>query len=79
MPSLVRKGLDKPDETRPFESGSGGVEVVNTDGGPVGRATFEPGWLWSTHVKPIAGTDSCQAAHTGYFTSGRMKGRDGRR
>jgi hypothetical protein len=24
-------------------------------------------------VKPIAGTDSCQAAHIGYFVSGRMK------
>ena len=24
-------------------------------------------------MKPIAGTDSCQAAHTGYFISGRMK------
>ena len=38
----------------------------------VGRATFLPGWRWSEHVKPIAGTDSCQAAHLGYFVSGRM-------
>jgi quercetin dioxygenase-like cupin family protein len=73
MASLVRKSFDTPDETRPFEDGSGKLELVNTDGGPVGRATFEPGWRWSTHVKPIAGTDSCQAAHTGYFVSGRMK------
>ena len=27
--------------------------------------TFEPGWQWSKHVKPIAKTDSCQAAHMG--------------
>jgi hypothetical protein len=32
--------------------------------GAVGRATFEPGWRWSEHVKPIAKTESCQAAHT---------------
>ena len=32
-----------------------------------------PGWRWSEHVQPIARTDSCQAAHTGYFVSGRMK------
>jgi quercetin dioxygenase-like cupin family protein len=32
-----------------------------------------PGWKWSEHVRPIAKTDSCQAAHTGYFVSGRMK------
>lgn len=36
------------------------------------RGTFEPGWRWSEHVKPIAGTDSCQAAHMGYCVSGRM-------
>ena len=40
--------------------------------GAVGRATFMPGWRWSEHVKPIAKTDSCQAAHLGYFVSGRM-------
>ena len=31
-----------------------------------------PAGRWSDHVKPIAKTDSCQAAHTGYFVSGRM-------
>ena len=56
-----------------FEDGMGKIEIVNADAGPVGRATFEPGWQWSKHVKPIAGTESCQAGHTGYFVSGRMK------
>jgi hypothetical protein len=37
------------------------------------RCTLGAGWKWSEHVKPIAKTDSCQAAHTGYFVSGRMK------
>jgi quercetin dioxygenase-like cupin family protein len=69
---MVRKSLDSPDETRPFEDGKGKLQLVNTDTGPVGRATFEPGWRWSEHVKPIAGTDSCQAPHLGYFVSGRM-------
>ena len=70
---MIRKNLDSPEETRPFEEGMGKLELVNLDRGPVGRATFEPGWQWSKHVKPIAGTDSCQAAHMGYFISGRMK------
>lgn len=70
---LVRKSLNSPEETRPFEGGTGQLQLVNTDGGAVGRATFQPGWRWSTHVKPIARTDSCQAAHVGYFISGRMK------
>ena len=73
MSRLIRKSLNTPDETRPFEGGTGQLEVVNAEGGAVGRATFLPGWKWSEHVKPIAKTDSCQAAHTGYFISGRMK------
>jgi quercetin dioxygenase-like cupin family protein len=72
MTGLAKKSLNTREETRPFEDGTGKMELVNLDGGPVGRATFEPGWQWSKHVKPIAGTDSCQAAHLGYFISGRM-------
>jgi quercetin dioxygenase-like cupin family protein len=55
---LQRMSLDTPEEVRPFEESKGKLELVNIDGGPVGRATFEPGW---------------QAAHVGYFISGRMK------
>jgi quercetin dioxygenase-like cupin family protein len=73
MAGLVRMSLDEAEEVRPFQDGKGKLEIVSSDGGSVGRATFEPGWQWSKHVKPIAGTDSCQAAHTGYFISGRMK------
>src|SRR5687768_13904253 len=73
MAGLIHKTFDKPEEVRSFEQDSGKIELVNLDGGAVGRATFEPGWKWSKHVKPIAGTDSCQAAHMGYFVSGRMK------
>ena len=73
MGTLSRLNFDKPDEVHPFQASSGKLELVNTESGQVGRATFEPGWKWSTHVKPIAGTDSCQSAHVGYFISGRMK------
>ncbi|MEU5433602.1 cupin domain-containing protein [Streptomyces sp. NPDC020719] len=73
MAGLVRKSFDSPEEVRPFEDGKGKLEVVNVDAGAVGRATFEPGWKWSEHVKPIAQTDSCMAAHAGYVISGRIK------
>jgi quercetin dioxygenase-like cupin family protein len=59
-------------ELRPFKDGKGQLEVVESGTGMVGRATFEPGWKWSQHVKPIAGTDSCQAAHMGFVISGQM-------
>ena len=51
MAGLIRMSLDSPEETRPFEDGKGKLELVNLEGGPVGRATFEPGWQWSKHVQ----------------------------
>ncbi len=73
MSSLVRKSFDSPDETRKFEASAGQLQLVDTATGGVGRATFQPGWRWSEHVKPLVGTDSCQTSHVGYFLSGRMK------
>jgi quercetin dioxygenase-like cupin family protein len=69
---LVRKNIGSG-EMRPFKDGMGQMELVETDDGMVGRATFPPGWRWSAHVKPIAGTESCQASHMGYVISGRMR------
>jgi len=71
MASLERKRFDQADETRKFKE-KGQVDLVEIGGGVVGLATFEPGWRWSDHVKPLAGTDSCQAAHIGYVLSGRQ-------
>src|SRR4051812_6318497 len=38
----------------------------------VARMTFQPGWRWSECVKPVAGTESCQARHAGVVHSGRL-------
>ncbi len=72
MPKMIRKSLDAPEESRLFRDGKGKVDLVNLDSGAVGRATFEPGWRWSSHVKQSAKTESCQAPHLGYYVSGRM-------
>ena len=64
------KSLNLPEEVRKFDKGK--VELVSVAGATIGRATFEPGWKWSTCVKPIANTNSCQAAHFGYQVSGTM-------
>ena len=66
------KNFDSPDEERPFE-GHGHADVLELSGHTVMRGVFEPGWKWSTDLKPIAGTDSCQVSHLGYCVSGRMK------
>jgi len=73
VPRPESKRFDQPDETRPFQAQKGKVELVNLGGGVVGRGTFEPGWRWSEHVKPIAGTESCQNAHLTYVISGRQR------
>ena len=72
MARLVKQSLDSPEEVRQFKDGKGRLELVNLKEGGVGRATFEPGWQWSKHVKPIVGTKSCEAGHMGYVISGRM-------
>lgn len=69
---MMRKAAAEPDEVRRFEGGMGRVEVVHLDCGDAGYGTFEPGWRWSAHVRPIAGTDSCEVEHVGYVLSGRM-------
>jgi quercetin dioxygenase-like cupin family protein len=68
---MQKKSFDTPDEVRTPPKTK--VEVVNLGDRPVMRITFEPGWKWSEHVKPTAGTDSCQAHHLVYNVSGRMK------
>jgi hypothetical protein len=72
MAGLDIKKMDTPDETRPFVD-KGHANFVDLDGTAVLKGTFEPGWRWSEHVKPIAQTDSCQAPHLLYVLSGRMK------
>jgi mannose-6-phosphate isomerase-like protein (cupin superfamily) len=70
MKSAEQKGFRSPDEVRKFEKGK--VEVLKIGGGEVGRLTLEPGWRWSTHVKPVAKTEWCEAPHFQYHVSGRL-------
>jgi hypothetical protein len=72
MAGLEIRSVKSPDETRQF-AGRGHADVVTVDGHPLLYATFEPGWRWSENVKPIAGTESCQAPHLLYCLAGRMK------
>lgn len=65
------KNFKQPDEVRPFK-GKGHAEILKFEGGTVGRGIYEPGWKWSEHVKPIAGTDSCMSRHELYVVSGRL-------
>lgn len=63
--------FDRSGERRPFVD-KGHVDLLVLGEGTVGRATCEPGWRWSEHVKPIAGTGSCRMNHVGFVLSGRL-------
>src|SRR5690606_748548 len=60
-----------PEEVRRFDRGR--LELMNLGGGELGRAVPEPGWRWSTCVKPIAGTELCMFPHFGYVESGALR------
>jgi hypothetical protein len=62
--------FDSPDETRTPDKTR--VDVVRMGDVVAARLAFEPGWVWSECVKPVAGTDSCQLRHVGVVSSGRL-------
>ena len=70
MGGLSSKSFDAADETRTPDKTK--VDVVRLSGATVARLTFQPGWRWSECVKPVVGTDSCQARHVGAMVSGRL-------
>lgn len=63
--------FSRPDEVRSF--GHGRAEILNVGGGSVGRLTLEPGWRWSRDVKPLVGTEWCEAPHFQYHLSGTLR------
>ena len=65
------------DEVREF--GHGRLELLHVGGSDIGRLVLQPGWRWSEHVKPIAGTELCEAPHFQYHVAGtlRVKTADG--
>ena len=65
-----RRLFTSADETREFPFGK--VDLVNIGGGTVGQLTLQPGWRWADHVKPVAGTEWCEAPHFQYHISGRI-------
>ncbi|NED97986.1 cupin [Phytoactinopolyspora alkaliphila] len=70
MANLERKSFDQPDESRTPEKTK--VDVIRLGGTSVARITFQPGWRWDECIKPVAGTDSCEARHVGALISGQL-------
>ena len=70
MDKTEHRTFTTPDENREFPNGH--AEILNVGGGQVGRLVFQPGWRWSSDVRPIAGTPSCEAPHFQYHVSGQL-------
>lgn len=68
---LEHLDFGRPDEVRDFPHGH--AEILHVGGGVVGLMTLEPGWRWSQDVKPLAGTDWCEAPHFQYQLSGTVR------
>ena len=77
MDEIILKKFEKPDEERKFEKGK--LELVTIGGMTIGRASYEAGWKWSDHVRPISGTELCEVEHVGLALKGRcaVRMRDG--
>jgi hypothetical protein len=65
------RSFGEPDEQRPFDHGR--LELLRVGGSDIGRLVLHPGWRWSTDVKPIAGTDLCEAPHFQYHVAGTLR------
>lgn len=65
---VILRRFEEPDETRVMTLGK--YDVVRIGGLTIGRATYEPGWKWSTHVGPGLGLARCPVEHVGLVVSG---------
>ena len=65
---LTLLNLSEPAEVRTFEKGR--FELYEVGPMMLGRATYEPGWIWSEHVAADAGASLCEVEHVGLVLSG---------
>jgi mannose-6-phosphate isomerase-like protein (cupin superfamily) len=64
--SGTTKSFDEPDER--VAKGGVKIEILQLGDMKVKRATYPPGWKFSTHM----GAPKCMDTHVGYALSGRM-------
>jgi hypothetical protein len=70
MQQTEHRSFGEPDEIREFPNGR--AEIMKVGDAEIGRLVLQPGWRWSNDVKPIAGTESCEAPHFQYHVSGTL-------
>ena len=68
------KGHRPLKNSRHHEVGGVTIEAVAAANGQVKRVVYPPGFRWSTHMKPVVGSDLCRHAHLGFLARGRIEG-----
>ncbi len=71
MAEVRAKRLTSPGEGLEFPLMT--VQLAELGDVTVGHIVLEPGWRWSTHVRPHVGGDWCEARHVGVVLSGRFE------
>lgn len=69
-PGRYVRSLSDPDELIELETVSSAQ--VTIAGLTVSYDVQLPGWRWSTHVRPLVGTEWCEVRHVGFVISGRQ-------
>lgn len=70
MPRLQRRHFSDAEEVRRFPNGE--VRLVTLGDTVFGEFVLQPGWRWSTDVRPVAGTAQCEHCHVGYVIRGQL-------
>ena len=56
------------------EIGGVAIDIIRAGNGRIKRVVYPRGFRWSTHLKPVVGTDLCMHAHVGFLARGRVHG-----
>jgi quercetin dioxygenase-like cupin family protein len=70
MALLQAKSFNAPEATRTLPKTR--MDLLSFEDLTVLKTTLDVGWRWSEHVKPEAGTQSCQAPHLICLLAGRV-------
>src|SRR5215210_8633863 len=70
MSGIAIRRFDEPDERVTFDHGH--LDLIQASSLALGWEVLESGWRWSTHVKPIVGTERCEFHHLSILLEGRI-------
>jgi len=54
------------------EIGGVKLDAVRAGGARVKRMIYPVGFQWSTHIRPVVGTELCEHAHVGFLARGQI-------